>query len=160
MGLKSSFGTDDLLRMPFSQTPLRTEKILLVEDDKSISDAFAVLFRHYEYQVTVASTLAEGQAALSTGFDLILLDLLLPDGDGTEILQQVRVSGITSKVFVLTGSTDKTAMLKIRRFMPEKFFRKPLNFLEILDAAREVLTPALPPEPRITSFLDTKWTTV
>ena len=154
--LKSSSRVDDYFRMPTASTLSQAPRILLVEDDKSIFNACAILFRHYEFNVTIATTLAEAKPILATGFDLVILDLLLPDGEGTDLLQQVRTFGIRSKVFILTGSNDKTSMLKIRRWMPDKFFRKPLNFLEILQATREALTPAAAAESQTPSFQDAK----
>lgn len=61
-------------------------KILCIEDDEDVTTIFQMLLKD-EANVMVASTLAQAKKLLSTeGFDLIILDLMLPDGTGTDIL--------------------------------------------------------------------------
>ena len=116
-------------------------KILIVEDDKYIYNACYTLLKHYEFEVMLATTLADGKRFLSAKPNLVLLDLSLPDGDGAQLLECIRTTGLQTKVFILTGDTSKETQRKIRRWLPDQFFNKPLNFLDILEAIRLQLKP-------------------
>jgi DNA-binding response OmpR family regulator len=129
--------------MPATAPSVKSPHILIVEDDKAIYNACTVLLQHYQYHVSLARTLAEGARLLTSLLpDLMILDLSLPDGDGIHLLETIRTSSLSTQVFILTGDSTRQTERKIRRWMPDKFFRKPLNFLEILEAIRERLMPA------------------
>lgn len=142
--------------MPTTQAKPSSPRILIVEDDKSICNACHMLLKHYEFDVTVATTLAEARRHLSNNPDLIILDLSLPDGDGMQLLEKIRTGGLKIQVFILTGDTSKETERKIRRWMPDRFFCKPLNFIEILEAIHERFEPAAPPEAKVVNLFDVK----
>jgi DNA-binding response OmpR family regulator len=112
------------------------KRVLVVEDDPAIHGAIELLLRHYGFEVTVAPTLKTAKARYQQQHDLILLDLALPDGNGLDLLQQIRFSGKDARVFVLTGNTHSEVERKIRRLVPDQHFQKPFNFLEILECIR------------------------
>ena len=71
-------------------------------------------------------TVAEAQAALARPPDWILLDIMLPDGEGTDILRRVARDRLPSKVCVITGcGPDKLA--EVRAMGPQVIMTKPLN---------------------------------
>jgi DNA-binding NarL/FixJ family response regulator len=88
-------------------TPL---KIMLVEDDTAFREALAfVLAKEQELEVVAqAGTLAEARQALDGALegrlDVVLLDLALPDGDGTELIGELRRSNPAIKVMVLSAT--------------------------------------------------------
>jgi DNA-binding NarL/FixJ family response regulator len=88
-------------------TPL---KVMLVEDDTAFREALAfVLAKEHELEVVAqAGSLAEARQALDGGLegslDVVLLDLALPDGDGTELIAQLRRSNPAVKVMVLSAT--------------------------------------------------------
>ncbi len=68
--------------------PKGLARILIVEDEKPLSHALQLKLTHEGYDVVVASTGTEGMArAKEGGFDLLLLDLILPETDGFSILE-------------------------------------------------------------------------
>ena len=86
----------------------RLQHVLVVEDNRDVGDAFRVLFESTGRRVSVAQTVAD---ALSTAradpVDLMLLDLTLPDGNGLEILEQLRDTVDRPRVTVaLTGRDE------------------------------------------------------
>jgi DNA-binding NarL/FixJ family response regulator len=87
-------------------TPL---KLMLVEDDTAFREALAfVLDKEQELEVVAqAGSLAEAREALDGGLegrlDLVLIDLLLPDGDGTDLIAELRRSHPSIKVMVLSA---------------------------------------------------------
>ena len=79
-------------------------RVLIVEDDTGIATGLAATLRGSGYAVDVTSTLALATAALRVEpFDLVLLDLSLPDGDGLDWLRQVRRSGSVMPVLIMTA---------------------------------------------------------
>ncbi len=124
-------------------------RILVIEDDKAVSDPIHLLFTHYGFIVTVATTLAEGRKLMKTNPDLVVLDLGLPDGSGLELLEKIRLQGQQTRVYVLSANSKPEMDRSVRRLMPDRHFRKPFNFFEILEAVRKELSPALDaPVPR------------
>lgn len=86
----------------------RLQHVLVVEDNRDVGDAFRVLFESTGRRVSVAQTVAD---ALSTAradpVDLMLLDLTLPDGNGLEILEELRDTVERPRVTVaLTGRDE------------------------------------------------------
>jgi DNA-binding response OmpR family regulator len=79
-------------------------RVLIVEDDTAIATGLAATLKASGYAVDVTATLAMASAALRVEpFDLVLLDLSLPDGDGLEWLRQVRRSGSVMPVLIMTA---------------------------------------------------------
>jgi len=80
------------------------EKILIVEDDLVIRNLLQGIFQRHKLPVTLADTLAQAQAHLSREpFDLMMLDLRLPDGDGQKFLEQVSTIPERPLVVMVTG---------------------------------------------------------
>jgi DNA-binding response OmpR family regulator len=93
--------------------------ILCIEDDVFIGDMYSRSLRKAGYQVDLISNGTEGlQAALTQKYDLILLDILLPETHGTEILQALRGNGDkvpNSRILVLTNfSQDEESRLAMQ----------------------------------------------
>jgi DNA-binding response OmpR family regulator len=79
-------------------------RVLIVEDDAGIASGLAATLKARGYAVDVTSTLAQASAALRVEpFDLVLLDLSLPDGDGLDWLRQVRRAGSVMPVLIMTA---------------------------------------------------------
>lgn len=79
-------------------------RVLIVEDDTGIATGLAATLRGSGYAVDVTATLALASAALRVEpFDLVLLDLSLPDGDGLDWLRQVRRTGSVMPVLIMSA---------------------------------------------------------
>jgi two-component system OmpR family response regulator len=85
----------------------RTERILVVEDEDAIRDLVATALRFTGFPV---STVASGRAAIAEirnePFDLLILDVNLPDIDGFEITRKIRADGNQVAVIFLTARDD------------------------------------------------------
>ncbi len=114
-------------------------KILLVEDDKAISDGIAVnlLYSGYEYAVfdngqTAADSLCEDHS-----YDLALLDIMLPGIDGFELMQYMKQYNIP--VIYLTAKDDTPSEIKGLRDGAEDYIVKPFEILTLLVRMEKVL---------------------
>lgn len=88
-----------------STTPtVGTKRILIVEDEKPLAHALELKMNHEGYATTVASTGALGlQEAASGKYDVILLDLILPEVDGFTILEEMKKRGAKTVVIILSN---------------------------------------------------------
>nr|MCR5632755.1 response regulator [Eubacterium sp.] len=75
-------------------------KILIIDDDRALSDITREMLETYEYEVEQAFSVDEAYEVLTDGkFDLILLDINLPDGEGFEVCQELRKVSTVPVIF-------------------------------------------------------------
>ena len=91
-------------------------RILVIEDDKDIAHLVELHLRDAGHDVKVANDGKAGlKQALSTPYDLIILDLMLPGVDGMEICRQVRAASASTPILMLTAkSANLTGSLALR----------------------------------------------
>ncbi len=90
------------------------KRVLIVDDDTDLVDMLSEQLRlHEEFQVDTASTGGQGlEIASQSNFDMILLDVGLPDMDGREACRLMRRAGVRSPIIMLTGAdTDADTIL-------------------------------------------------
>ena len=81
------------------------ESIFLLEDDQTLGHGIVMALETPGRTVTLAGTLQEGRAVLARErFDLLILDINLPDGSGLELLRQLRAAGNSTPVILLTAN--------------------------------------------------------
>jgi DNA-binding response OmpR family regulator len=106
--------------------------VLIVEDDADGRDALVELCRRTGHTCLSASNRAE---ALATLFiqppDAIVLDLMLPDGSGLELLRVVRTHHFPVRVAVLTAASDPRLLGEAQRLKADALFHKPADFVEL-----------------------------
>jgi DNA-binding response OmpR family regulator len=84
-----------------------------------------------------AGSVAEGLQQLDRSPHCLILDLMLPDGNGSSILAHVRRNKLPISVAVTTGAIDWAEMLQESSEPPNAVFSKPLNFKSIIDWLRD-----------------------
>lgn len=83
------------------------KQILLLEDDMTLSNGIRLALQNDTQQITLCRTLAEGRAAWEqSGFDLLVLDVNLPDGSGLELLHQVRQTSSVPVIFLTANDME------------------------------------------------------
>lgn len=103
-------------------------RILLVEDQILIQQVALALLAKAGYQAEVAATGQEAfDKAASGGFDLILMDVCLPDMEGTEVTQKLRAKGIKTPIVAMTGNDDEQTRAECRQAGMNGFLTKPVN---------------------------------
>ena len=82
--------------------------LLIIDYDESLSAMLAEYLQPMDFQVTGAATVAAGLEALRNGqFEVLVLDVMLPDGDGFEVCRTVRAESAIS-ILMLTARGDET----------------------------------------------------
>jgi DNA-binding response OmpR family regulator len=117
--------------------------VLIVEDDRAARVAIARLLSRQGLAVTEASTIAQALAALSPPPAWILLDLMLPDGCGIDVLHAVKARRLPSRVCLVTGCSSHVVR-EAERAGAEYTFIKPLEVEKLM----AVLLPAAAVEAR------------
>ncbi|MDQ3439730.1 MAG: response regulator [Planctomycetota bacterium] len=120
-------------RPPPPPSPVRCH-VLLIEDDATSANALRVLLTMHGCEVAVARSLERGLDLLRTNPSAIVVDLMLPDGDGIEILTRVREANLPIKVVVTTAVGDPARLAAVHRLKPECVLRKPIDLGELLRA--------------------------
>ena len=83
------------------------KEVLLVEDDPMIARTLAMSLPYRGFSVSSVQTLKEGlQASAVQRFDIILIDLQLPDGSGYDLCQSLKERSPDTPVLIITARTD------------------------------------------------------
>ena len=108
-------------------------RILIVEDEKNLADVVASSLKKEKYNVDVSYDGEEGlDNALSGIYDLILLDVMLPNVNGFEILKELREEKIDSKVIMLTAKSELEDKLSGFNKGADDYITKPFHIEEVL----------------------------
>jgi two-component system OmpR family response regulator len=123
-----------------SMAPARIERILVVDDEPSIADSVATMLRYEGFEVEVAhSGRVALQKAQETSFDLIVLDVMLPDFDGLEVTRRIRFNGLDVPVLFLTAKTELEDRIAGLTIGGDDYVTKPFALSEIVARARAIL---------------------
>src|SRR4051794_23572133 len=123
----------------FVSTNSGRPRILLVEDEDSISDPFARALAREGFEPVVAKTAAEAlKLAASVEPELVLLDLMLPDGDGRDVCRELRRRSQTP-IIMLTARGTETDRIVGLELGADDYVVKPFSSPEVIARIRAVL---------------------
>src|ERR1019366_3480570 len=120
--------------------------VLLVEDEASISEPFSHALDREGFVPVVASTVAEARAALEERDpDIVVLDLMLPDGDGRELARELRASSQLPMIMLTARGSeiDRVVGLEIGA---DDYVVKPFAAAEVMARIRAVLRRSRQPQ--------------
>ncbi|HKQ71521.1 MAG TPA: response regulator transcription factor [Polyangiaceae bacterium] len=121
--------------------------ILVVEDEPAIAESISYGLRRDGYSVAIAPTLAAAERELE-GKDLVVLDLMLPDGSGFDLLGQIRQRATHVAVIILSSRDDEADRVAALETGADDYVTKPFSPREIVARVRAVLRRAQPPVSR------------
>ena len=115
-------------------------KFLLVEDNKDLANAIVSRMEMSGHVVDHAEKLEDASDYVATGdYDLILLDIMLPDGDGRAFLQKHRASDFDTPVIVLTARSQVSDRIGSLDLGADDYVTKPFDHAELEARCRAVL---------------------
>lgn len=85
------------------------------------------------WAVEVATSVVDALPLLDNGPDWVILDLMLPDGDGTDILRKIRAEKRQTRVAVTTGSCDSAVLKAVDALQPDLFLIKPISLPDLFE---------------------------
>lgn len=103
-------------------------QVMIVEDDRSSRIALVALMRLSGFQAVQATTIEEALKLLSPAPRCLILDLMLPDGNGSSILEHIRQQNLPIRVAITTGAADWQQMVDASRLHPDAVFQKPVDY--------------------------------
>ncbi|MBI4584435.1 MAG: response regulator [Planctomycetes bacterium] len=132
--------------------------MLIVDDSLTVRMDLDEAFREAGYETALCATLATAREAMKkTAFSLILLDVLLPDGDGVELLGEIKKSPATTSVPVMLLSTEAEVRDRIRglRTGADEYVGKPYDAAYVVSRSRQLLLNegSISPGPAPTTVL-------
>lgn len=117
-------------------------KILLLEDDLSLINGLSFAFRKQGFEADIARTLKEADAVWTDGkYDLLVLDVSLPDGSGFEFCQKVRQTSSVPIIF-LTASDEETNIIMGLDIGGDDYITKPFKLGVLISRMNALLRRA------------------
>jgi len=114
-------------------------KVLVVEDQPNLLRSVAQALSEAGFQSLAAGTLAEAASALRSGVDLVILDVMLPDGSGLEWLRSLRAEGNSTLVLMLTARDSVDDRIVGLETGADDYMVKPFALNELLARVRALL---------------------
>jgi two-component system cell cycle response regulator CtrA len=108
-------------------------KILVIEDDSSVSEVIELIGRQYGMIFDITALGEDGiEFSRLYDYDLIVLDIMLPDIDGYEVLKRIREAGKEVPILILSGLGDPEEKIKGLGFGADDYLTKPFNKEELI----------------------------
>lgn len=118
---------------------MHTTKILLVEDDRRIRIEVMEAMRAASFDVETAVSVKGAREMLEREFDLVLLDLGLPDGDGLDVCREIRGGGRGVPILILTARDEPTHRVRGLEVGADDYVVKPFHMPELVARVRGLL---------------------
>jgi len=115
-------------------------RVLLLEDDFLISKTLKMSLSYQGFQLTVATTLAAAeQLYANQEFDLIIMDVNLPDGDSFSLCQKIRSQNSKIPILMLTARIDEESAVRAMSGGADDYVRKPFGVQELTLRMKKLL---------------------
>jgi len=135
IGKQFRFDRDQIDKWLLQQTVGRSAHILVVDDESVVGQLFRDTLERNGYQVTtMISSLEALELVTRQRFDLIFLDLAMPELDGSELFRRIRKIDKQVPIAIITGYPDSELLKKAKEHGPFMIMIKPFTDSEILQA--------------------------
>ncbi|MBS1637036.1 MAG: response regulator transcription factor [Bacteroidetes bacterium] len=106
--------------------------ILIVEDERNLAEEVSSYLEHFQYQCRIAMTYADALEALSEKqYDIILLDLRLPDGHGTDLINHIKRKKFESGIIILSAIDELDMRVQALNAGADDYLVKPFHMSEL-----------------------------
>ncbi len=130
-------------------------KLLIIEDEKMVADNLKEGLEQHRYNVDIAYNGEDGHSLIQEyDYDIIILDLMLPDIDGEDLCRKLRDEGNKSFIIMLTAKKQLNNIIGGLDCGSDDFLTKPFEFSELLARMRALLRRSSEHKTNILSVLD------
>jgi len=130
-------------------------KVLLVEDEAKVANFISKGLQEEGYNVEVAYDGKKGLELLKEfNYDIVLLDLMIPEVDGLQLLKNIRSWGIHTPVLIITAKSSKEDVVKGLDMGSDDYLTKPFSFEELLARVRALLRRSRKADTHILEYKD------
>ncbi len=121
-----------------------SRRLLIVDDEASLLDFLSLLFQDEGYEVTTARSVEEARRRLEAGSpDLVLCDILMPDGNGLDLLREIKAAGDGGPpVVMMTAYTSTKTAIEAMKLGAADYVSKPFDVDELKIVAQKALESA------------------
>ena len=124
------------------------QRILLVEDDAAIAELIQLHLVNASYKVDHVETVASGlQYGTTNDYALVLLDLMLPDGDGMDVCRRMRMDKIQTPIIILTAKNEEIDKVLGLESGADDYITKPFGIREFLARVKASIRRGIFVEP-------------
>jgi two-component system OmpR family response regulator len=124
------------------------QRVLVVDDESSILDSVSTVLRYEGLEVDTADRGFDALARAQNGrYDLLVLDVMLPDLDGFEITRRLRADGVKVPVLFLTARGEVDDLVAGLEVGGDDYVAKPFTLAEVVARSKALLRRAAPSEP-------------
>ncbi|MBI4826276.1 MAG: response regulator transcription factor [Nitrospirae bacterium] len=120
---------------------MKKSRILIVEDEKKIAEIVTAYLEKDGFDVTVAESGLKAISLLKNGYDLVILDLMLPDMDGEEICKTIRKDS-DLPIIMLTAKSEEEDRIKGLGLGADDYVVKPFSTRELVARVKALLRRA------------------
>ena len=117
-----------------------TRKLLIIDDEESLREFLNVLFKEEGFDVQLADSAAEARQRLSQdSFDLVLCDILMPDGNGLELLKEIKEHTPQTAVVMMTAYSSTKSAVEAMKLGAYQYVAKPFDVEELKVVVHQAL---------------------
>jgi DNA-binding response OmpR family regulator len=118
-------------------------RILCLEDDKDSCALLAILLGSEDYDVVTVETIAEASRLIkSESFDLLIVDVILTEGNGLEFCREVRGDGYQIPILVHSGAAEEADIVAAMEAGANDYLIKPYGWTSLLEKVCELFSEA------------------
>ena len=109
-----------------------SQRILVVDDEQSMRDFLRLLLESAGYEVSVAGSMKQGETRFREGgFDLVLCDIIMPDGNGLELLKTIKALDARTAVIMMTAYASTKSAIEAMKLGAYDYVSKPFDVDEL-----------------------------
>ncbi len=114
--------------------------LLIVDDEPSVLEVLSILLRDEGYEISTASSLTAARTRLANERpDLVLCDILMPDGNGLDLLREIKAGNPSTSVVMMTAFTSTKAAIEAMKLGAYDYVSKPFNNEELKVVVQKAL---------------------
>jgi two-component system nitrogen regulation response regulator GlnG len=128
-----------------TETIAAKAKILIVDDDNRVIESLREYISDFNYSLDVVRTGREAlQKAVSDDYDLVMLDINLPDFSGMDVLRELKKAGSSQPVLVMTGFVSTDAAIEAMKLGAHEFITKPFDLDRLMGVINRLVNKTPP----------------